>query len=237
MIIFPAIDIIDGKAVRLYRGDYSRMTVYSDDPAGVAVSFREAGAEAVHIVDLDGARAGGTPNFETVAKIKEESGLFCEVGGGVRSLGVIRKYIDAGIDRVIIGTAAVTNPPMLIEATALYGGRIAVSADVKNGRIAIRGWTEKSGEDLYDFCERVSADGISNIICTDISKDGAMRGTNIKLYRELARRCDADITASGGITKLSEIEELRSIGLYGAIVGKAYYSGAFTLEEALTAAK
>ena len=150
---------------------------------------------------------------------------------------MIRKYIDAGIDRVIIGTAAVTNPPMLIEATALYGGRIAVSADVKNGRIAIRGWTEKSGEDLYDFCERVSADGISNIICTDISKDGAMRGTNIKLYRELARRCDADITASGGITKLSEIEELRSIGLYGAIVGKAYYSGAFTLEEAIAAAK
>lgn len=237
MLIFPAIDLYDGKAVRLYKGDYAQMTVYSEDPPALARDFYEAGATCLHLVDLEGAKTGETPNLDTVRRIRAAAPLFMELGGGVRSMDVVETYLNAGIDRVILGTAAVTDPAFLREAVSRYGERIAVGVDIRDGRVAIKGWLEKSERDAFDFCREMQALGVKTLICTDISRDGAMQGTNRALYGELSKALDLSIVASGGVSTLEDVKALRALDLYGAIIGKAYYTGAIALREALEAAK
>ncbi len=236
MIIFPAIDLYGGKAVRLYKGDYSRMTVYSDSPLEVAKDFRKKGAEQVHIVDLMGARDGGTPDLEMVKEIIREI-PFVEIGGGIRTMEAIASYIDAGASRVILGTAALENRELLAEALRQYGEKIAVGADIREGCISVKGWTETSSVTVDDFFADMEALGVCNIICTDISKDGAMSGTNRELYSRLSHSYSVRITASGGVSTLDDVCALRKMGLYGAIIGKAYYTGAIALKEAIEAAR
>lgn len=233
MLIYPAIDLYEGKAVRLYKGDYAQMTVYSENPVEVARDFQKKGSRCIHLVDLEGAKSGTTPNFETVAAIKRETGLFCEVGGGIRSMAVIEKYMAAGIDRVILGTAAVTDEAFLKAAVAAYGEKIAVGIDIKDGFVAIKGWTEKSQERAMDFAAKMHALGVRTLICTDISKDGAMEGANHELYQELSERFDLQIIASGGVSSLSDVVALMEMDIHGAIIGKAYYTGAIDLSRAV----
>ena len=237
MVIYPAIDLFDGKAVRLYKGDYARMTVYNDDPVAVAMDFKEKGATHIHLVDLEGAKAGTTPNLETVCAIKKATGLFCEIGGGVRSMEVVCRYLDAGVDRVILGTAAVTDESFLKAAVEACGERIAVGIDIKDGYVAIKGWTEKSQEKALDFCEKMQKLGVRTLICTDISKDGAMQGANHGLYQELSERFSMNIIASGGVSDLEDVNRLAAMKIHGAIIGKAYYTGAVNLKEAIEVAK
>ena len=237
MRIFPAIDLYDKKAVRLFKGDYEKMTVYSDDPLGVAKKFEECGAGYIHLVDLEGAKFGTTPNIEIVSAIAASTSLFCEIGGGIRSMDTVKAYLDRGVDRVILGTAAVTDRAFLSEAVSKYGEKIAVGADVRDGYIAIKGWLRKSEIKLDDFLSDMQNIGIKNIICTDISKDGAMKGTNLALYSELAKKYSVDLTASGGVSSIDDIKNLRELNLYGAIIGKAYYTGAIDLKEAIEVAK
>lgn len=236
MLIFPAIDIIGGRAVRLFKGDYAQMTDYGE-PAEFANKFAESGATHIHIVDLEGAKTGETPNFDTVLAIKKASGAFCEIGGGVRSMGTVEKYVGAGIDRVILGTAAVEDESFLRGAVSEYGERIAVGADIKDGFVAVKGWTVSSELTAYDFFAKMTDIGVRTLICTDISKDGAMQGTNRELYAELSQKFDVDIVASGGVSSLDDIAALRALGLYGAIVGKAYYTGAIDLRRAIEVAE
>ena len=233
MLIFPAIDLYGGKAVRLYKGDYKQMTVYSEDPLSVARDFERAGATCIHLVDLEGAKDGTTPNIDIVRAIARETSLFCEIGGGVRSMEVIDRYMEAGLDRVILGTAAVNDPAFLAAAVAKYGARIAVGVDIKDGMVAIKGWVEKSTEDAFDFCAKMQALGVKTLICTDVSRDGAMRGANHALYRELSTRFAMQIVASGGVSSMADVTALTAMGLYGAIIGKAYYTGAIDLATAI----
>ncbi|MCQ2405934.1 MAG: 1-(5-phosphoribosyl)-5-[(5-phosphoribosylamino)methylideneamino]imidazole-4-carboxamide isomerase [Oscillospiraceae bacterium] len=237
MIIFPAIDIIGGEAVRLYKGDYNKKTVYNSNPAEVAKDFAALGASAIHIVDLDGAKSGDTPNLEIVSEIKKTSGLYCEIGGGIRNMKTAENYISKGIDRVIIGTAAVTDEAFLKEALAEFGDKIAVGADIKDGYVAVKGWLEKSALTCEAFCDKMEALGVRTLIITDISKDGAMQGTNLSLYKALSEKYSFNITASGGVSSLEDVAALRKMELYGAIIGKAYYTGAINLKDALEAAK
>ena len=237
MIIFPAIDIVGGKAVRLFKGNYSQMTVYSDDPAAVAADFVKCGADHLQLVDLEGAKDGGTPNLETVKRIREACDMFIEIGGGIRSLQTIEKYLSIGVDRVILGTAAVKDEELLRSSVGKYGEKIAVGVDIKDGFVAIKGWLEKSEFTGMEFCKKMQETGVSNIICTDVSKDGAMKGTNLPLYREMTEKLSVKITASGGVSSLQNIKELKAMDIYGAIIGKAYYTGAIDLREALEAAK
>lgn len=237
MILFPAIDLYDRKAVRLYKGDYNQMTVYSENPIEIARDFSSCGATHIHMVDLEGAKDGTTPNLSIVEQIAKETDLFVEIGGGIRNMETVEKYLSCGVSRVILGTAAVTDPSFLEKAVANYGNKIAVGADVKDGKIAIKGWLENSVYTLDDFMARLETLGVSNVICTDISKDGAMKGTNRELYRELSRKYSVSITASGGVSDLDDIAALREMELYGAIIGKAYYTGAIDLKEALEVAK
>ena len=237
MLIFPAIDLLEGQAVRLLKGDYTQKTVYSDDPVQIAKDFKAQGAACIHIVDLEGAKDGTTPNLPIVCAIKEQTNLFCEIGGGIRSMDVIRRYMDAGIDRVILGTAAVANKELLQRAVAEYGEKIAVGVDIKDGKVAVKGWLVDSGLDAFDFCREMVAVGIKTLICTDISKDGAMQGTNRELYRELAKEFSVQITASGGVSTIDDVKALREMDLYGAIIGKAYYIKAIDLAEAIEVAR
>ncbi len=237
MLIFPAIDLYESCAVRLFKGDYAQKTIYSNNPLSVALDFCRCGAKQAHIVDLEGAKFGTTPNFDLICKIKAESGLFLEVGGGIRSADTVKKYLDAGIDRVIIGTAAVTDEDFLRAITEKYAEKIAVGVDIKDGMVAIKGWTESSGLDAFVFCKKMQDTGIGTVICTDISKDGAMRGTNRNLYRQLSKAFSMNIIASGGVSSIDDVKALREIGVYGAIIGKAYYSGAISLSEAVEVAK
>ena len=237
MILFPAIDLYEGKAVRLFKGDYAQMTVYSDHPEEIARDFAACGATHVHLVDLEGARSGETPNLETVLKLREASGLFCEIGGGIRNMDVVERYLNAGLDRVILGTAAVEDEAFLQKAVEKYGAKIAVGADVRDGFIAVKGWTEKSAVGLMDFCEKMERIGVRTLICTDISRDGAMRGTNREMYRELSKRLGLQIMASGGVSSMEDIESLREMNLYGAIIGKAYYTGDIDLKKAIEVCK
>ena len=237
MIILPAIDLYDKKAVRLYKGDYAQMTVYSENPVEIAQDFRKKGAEFIHLVDLEGAKDGTTPNLSVVEKIVAETGLKAEIGGGIRSRETLRKYIDAGISRVILGTAAVTDREFLLWAVENYGEKIAVGADIKDGFVAIKGWVEKSQITCEDFFADMEKIGVKTIICTDISKDGAMQGTNRELYKSLSEKFSINIVASGGVSSLEDIKALRKMKLYGAIVGKAYYVGAIDLEEAIALAR
>ena len=237
MLIYPAIDLYGGKAVRLFKGDYAQMTIYNDNPVAVAEDFKASGATRIHLVDLEGAKNGTTPNFDTVTAIKAATGLFCEIGGGIRDMATIDRYISAGIDRVILGTAAVTAPGFVEEAVAKYGEKIAVGIDIKDGFVAIKGWTVKSEENAFDFCEKMQKIGVKTLICTDISKDGAMQGTNHELYRELSEKFHMDIIASGGVSSLEDVERLAKLNIHGAIVGKAYYTGAIDLKTAIEVAK
>ena len=233
MIILPAIDLVGGKAVRLYKGDYAQMTVYDDDPLNTARRFEAAGAEYVHMVDLEGARDGGTPNLETVKRIVENTALSVEIGGGIRSMEVVERYLSIGVRRVILGTAAIADESFARAAIERFGPAVALGADVKDGEVAIRGWLELSGMTLDAFCEKYQRTGARTLVCTDISRDGAMRGTNRALYAELQRKYDMDIVASGGVSTLDDVRALARLGLYGAIVGKAYYTGAIDLKEAI----
>lgn len=237
MELFPAIDLIGGCAVRLVKGDYAQKTVYSENPAEVAKSFAAAGAKYLHVVDLEGAKDGGTPNLETIKNIVEKGGLLVEVGGGIRSEEVIKKYLDAGVFRVILGTAAVQHPAFLEEMVQKYGEKIAVGVDIKDGMVAIKGWTEVSAESCFDFCEKLQKIGVKTIICTDISKDGLLSGTNLELYKELSEKFSVDIVASGGVTTLDDVKKLADMGMYGAILGKALYTGNIDLKAAVELTK
>ena len=234
MNIFPAIDLYGGKAVRLFKGDYANMTVYSDHPIEVARAFEAAGAHYIHMVDLEGARDGGTPNLAVVAEVARETSLFVEIGGGIRDMATVEAYLAAGVSRVILGTAAVNDPAFLDAAIAVYGEKIAVGADVKDGYIAIKGWLEQSAYTLEAFLSEMQARGVRTVICTDISKDGAMAGTNRELYRTLSAAYQMDIVASGGVSSIEDVRALAEMGLYGAIIGKAYYTGAIDLSEAIS---
>ena len=237
MIILPAIDLLGRKAVRLLKGDYNQVTVYSDSPLEVAEKFKSLGATHIHMVDLDGAKYGTAPNMDIVAEVAEKTGLFIEIGGGIRSMETVKKYIDAGISRVILGTAAICDEDFLKEAVKAYGEKIAVGADVKDGKIAVKGWLEQSDVTLDEFFLKMQDLGVKNIICTDISRDGAMRGTNLELYRELSEKYSLDITASGGVSSIEDVKRLREMNLYGAIIGKAYYTGVVDFEEAIEVAR
>ena len=237
MILFPAIDLIQGEAVRLFQGDYRQKTVYSKHPEEVAAAFAQQGASHVHLVDLEGARDGGTPNLETVLRIRESSGLFCEIGGGIRDMRTVDLYLEKGLDRVILGTAAAENESFLIQAVRAWGDKIAAGVDIRNGFAALRGWTEQSSLPFREFCRHLQEIGVRTVICTDISRDGAMRGTNLALYRELSESLEIQITASGEVSSLEDVKALRRMNLYGAIVGKAWYTGELDLREAIEAAK
>lgn len=235
MNLFPATDIIGGKAVRLVKGDYNKMTIYGS-PLEIAKEFRRKGAKYLHAVDLEGAKNGDTPNFDTVKKLIDESGLLVEIGGGIRTIETVKKYLDAGAFRVILGTAAVKDRAFLESAVEEYGEKIAVGVDIKDGYVAIKGWTEVSELECSEFCEYLQSIGVKTVICTDISKDGLLSGTNIELYKSLSEKFDIDIVASGGITSVGEVKTLTKMGMYGAILGKSLYEGTIDLEEALKVA-
>ncbi|MBE6568431.1 MAG: 1-(5-phosphoribosyl)-5-[(5-phosphoribosylamino)methylideneamino]imidazole-4-carboxamide isomerase [Ruminococcaceae bacterium] len=236
MLIFPAIDLYGGSAVRLFKGDYNQMTVYSTDPLSVAKDFEAKGATYIHMVDLEGAKDGTTPNLSVVSAIAQNTSLRVEIGGGIRSMETVDKYISAGVYRVILGTAAINDRPFLEAALEKYGEKIAVGADVKDGFVAIKGWLETSSVSCEEFFSDMEKLGVRTVICTDISKDGAMRGTNRTLYKTLSERFSVDIVASGGVSSMEDIKALRDMQLYGAIVGKAYYVGAIDLSEAIALA-
>ena len=237
MIIFPAIDLYESKAVRLYKGDYSAMTVYEEDVPALALRFKAAGATHMHMVDLEGARTGDTPNEALVAQVVQASGLFVQLGGGIRSFETIERYLAAGVARVILGTAAVTQAGFAAEAVSRYGEKVAVSVDVREGLVAVKGWTESTPYTCFEFCDSMRDAGVQTIICTDISKDGAMSGTNLALYGELCARYDMNIIASGGVDSLDAVRALGETGAYGAIIGKAYYTGAVDLAASVELAK
>ena len=236
MYIYPAIDLYAGKAVRLYKGDYAQMTVYSDNPEEVAKDFAAAGAKHIHLVDLEGAKLGKPANLETIQKIRASAPLFTEVGGGIRDMETVEQYVSIGVDRVIVGIAAVTDPAFLEAALDKYGEKIAVGVDLKDGFVAIKGWTEKSELSADAFFEKMQNLGVKTVICTDISRDGAMQGTNRELYRELSKKYTIDLIASGGVSGLEDVAALKAMGLHGAIIGKAYYIGAIDLKQAVEVA-
>ena len=236
MNIIPAIDLIDGKAVRLQKGDYNKVTVYSEYPEKVAKYFYDCGARYLHVVDLDGAKSGKADNFDVIKNIVNASGLSVEVGGGIRNMDMVDTYVKAGVDRIILGTAAITDPEFLRAAVEKYGDKITVGVDIKDGMVAIKGWTEVSAVSCEDFCRQLEALGVSSVICTDISKDGMMSGTNLELYRNLNSNFSINFIASGGVSTLEDISALKTMNLFGAIVGKAVYTGAIDLKEAIEAA-
>ena len=233
MILLPAIDLYGQKAVRLVRGDYAQMTVYSDDPVALAKEFERQGATHLHMVDLEGAKDGTTPHLALVQRVAKETSLSIEIGGGIRSMETVERYLSCGVSRVILGTAAVTDEAFLREAVKTYGEHIAVGADVRDGYISIRGWLEQSAFTLEDFLLRMQDIGVQTVICTDISKDGMLSGANLALYSALLERFSLRLIASGGVSSLEDIRALREMGLYGAILGKAYYTGAVDLREAI----
>ena len=237
MVIYPAIDLYGGKAVRLYKGDYAQMIVYNDDPTAVARDFQAQGATHIHLVDLEGAKFGTSPNFDTICHLKAQTGLFCQTGGGIRTMDRIDRTLDAGIDRVILGTAAVTEPGFVEEAVKKHGDKIAVGIDIRDGFVAIKGWTEKTELEAFAFCERMAGIGVKTLICTDISKDGAMQGANHQLYRTLKEKLDLNIIASGGVSSMEDVRRLSNLDIHGAIIGKAYYTGAICLRDAIEVKK
>ena len=235
MVLFPAIDILSGKAVRLYKGDYNAVTVYSERPWEFAEDFVDKGCSAIHIVDLDGAKSGETVNIDTVKRIAAVKGLYSEIGGGIRNMETVSRYLEAGVDRVILGTAALKDPSFLKNALREYGDRIAVGVDLKDGKVAVKGWLETSNKDGIEFIKELEDLGVEGVIVTDISRDGAMKGTNLDLYGRIKEEVSLKVTASGGVSTIEDIVALKSMGLYGAIIGKAYYTGAIKLKEALEA--
>ena len=237
MKLFPAIDLKDKQVVRLFKGDYNQMTVYGTNPLETAKGFRECGAEYLHVVDLDGAKDGNNPNFEIVAGLAGNSGLKVEIGGGIRNEEIIKKYIDAGVMRVILGTVAISDPGFVADMVKKYGDKIAVGVDMLGGKVATHGWTNVSEVDGFEFCGKLDEMGVATVICTDISKDGAMQGTNRELYREMAKRFKFDTVASGGVSTLDDVKALNEMNVYGAILGKALYTGAVDLKDAVKIVK
>lgn len=237
MKIFPAIDLKDKKAVRLLRGDYNQVTVFDDNPVEVAKKFEALGAEFLHVVDLDGAKDGEITNFDTVKDIIENTTLKVEVGGGIRSEEVIEKYINAGAYRVILGTVAITDPEFTYAMIKKYGNKIAVGVDISEGYVAVKGWTEISNVSCDQLFSALEEKGVDSIICTDISKDGAMEGTNLDLYKTLSEKYRIKIVASGGVSNIENVKALAKIGVYGAILGKALYLEKIDLKEAIEVAK
>lgn len=233
MILLPAIDLYEKKVVRLTRGDYAKMTVYNDDPVAQAKLFQEAGAQWLHTVDLEGAKDGSTPNYSVIEAICKDTSLKVEIGGGIRSLDTIQKYLDAGVERVILGTKAVTDPAFLEESLDKFGSHIAVGVDIKDGKIAIKGWLETAQDSVEDFFTKLCKLGVSTVICTDVSKDGMLAGTNVDIYRQLSQKFSLDLIASGGVSSQEDLTRLKALGLYGAILGKALYTGALDLKTAL----
>ncbi len=233
MILLPAIDLYEKKVVRLTRGDYAQMTVYNDNPVAQAKLFQDAGAQWLHTVDLEGAKDGSTPNYSVIEAICKDTSLKVEIGGGIRSLDTIQKYLDAGVERVILGTKAVTDPAFLEESLDKFGSHIAVGVDIKDGKIAIKGWLETAQDSVEDFFTKLCKLGVSTVICTDVSKDGMLAGTNVDLYRQLSQKFSLDLIASGGVSSQEDLTRLKALGLYGAILGKALYTGALDLKTAL----
>ncbi|MDO4265140.1 MAG: 1-(5-phosphoribosyl)-5-[(5-phosphoribosylamino)methylideneamino]imidazole-4-carboxamide isomerase [Eubacteriales bacterium] len=236
MILYPAIDLYEKQAVRLVKGDYANMTVYSSDPASFAARFEAQGARCLHVVDLEGARDGSTPNLDVILEMRRKTALFIEVGGGIRSMETIERYLSAGIDRIILGTKALLDRGFLKEALHAYGEKIAVGVDILDGKPAVHGWKAVAEESAEQFLSELAALSVKTVICTDISKDGMLSGTNLPLYRELSKAFPISFIASGGVSSASDITALRDMGLYGAILGKAMYEGKLSLEEALAAA-
>lgn len=237
MEIFPAIDIMDGKVVRLFQGNYQNRETYGDDPAAFAKQFKAQGAKYLHLVDLDGAKAGSPKNKDIIKKVARESGLLCELGGGIRDEDTVSTYLEAGVGRVILGTAALRDPAFTRRMVERYGDKIAVGVDARDGKVAVEGWLDTSDTDSLQFCRTMRDIGVSYIIYTDISRDGAQKGANLKVYRALAEIKGLNITASGGVSSLEDIRGLREMGLYAAILGKALYTGTLDLTAALSAAK
>ena len=237
MILFPAIDILGTKAVRLYKGDYNKVTVYSDRPWEFAEDFVKKGCTAIHIVDLDGARTGETINIHIVKRISEVKGLYSEIGGGIRNMETVERYLDAGVSRVILGTAALKDPVFLKEAVRKHGSKIAVGVDLKDGKVAVKGWLETSEKDGIEFLKDLEEIGVESVIVTDISRDGAMKGTNVDLYKRIKNEVSLKVTASGGVSSLLDIKALKALDIDGAIIGKAYYPGDIKREDALEACR
>lgn len=237
MLLFPAIDLYDGNAVRLIKGDFNKMTVYSDDPLEIAKNFRDSGAQYLHTVDLRGAKEGVLSCCDIIRSIVAETNLFVQTGGGIRSMDSVEALIDAGVSRIILGTAAVLDRNFLCECLKRYGNRTAVGADIKNGYIAVKGWSQLSDISAESFFENMENLGVETIICTDISKDGMMAGTNLELYEKLAGKYSLNIIASGGVTSYEDISKLNDIGVYGAILGKALYERSINLKDALKTAR
>ncbi len=233
MEIFPAIDIRNSSAVRLTKGDYNNMKVYSDTPLAVAEEFLKLGATNLHIVDLDAARTGTPANPETIKELAQLKGLFTELGGGIRDLKRIEYYLNLGINRIILGTAAVKDPEFLKAAIKEFGSKIAVGVDAKDGFVAVSGWEEVTSVPSFEFCEQLLNLGVKTVIYTDISKDGTLSGTNLEAYKTLSNIKGLNVIASGGITFENEIVELDNMGIYGAILGKALYEGRLNLKRAL----
>ena len=235
MILYPAIDLYAGQAVRLVKGDYSRMTVYDPDPVARAKSMRDDGATHLHLVDLEGARSGRTDNLPVIRRIAEETGLFLELGGGIRDLETVRRYLDLGVSRVILGTAAAEDNAFLQSALDSFGDAVAVGVDLLDGRVRTRGWEKDSSWTAEDFFTHLAALGVRTVICTDISRDGMLAGTNLDLYARLNADYPMDLIASGGVSSLDDLRALKALGMAGAIVGKAYYTGTVTIPSALAA--
>lgn len=237
MQIFPATDILGGKVIRLTKGDYNQVKIYADSPAEMALEFMKDGATNLHMVDLDGAKYGAPVNFEPIREAAKIKDLFIEVGGGIRDMKRVESYLSLGVKRVILGTAAIRNYPFVEEAVKEFGNAIAVGVDAKDGFVAVSGWQETTSVKSVEFCKKLRDTGVSTVIYTDISKDGMLSGTNLEIYSELSEIKGLDIVASGGITFIDEIEKLRDMNIYGAIVGKAVYEGKLSLKDALKAAE
>lgn len=233
MKIFPAIDIKNGSVVRLLQGDYGSVTRYELTPVQAAAGFSAAGAKCLHVVDLDGAKDGALSNFSTIEQVVSSTDMFLEVGGGIRDESRIERYLSIGVGRVILGTAAVNDFGFLTDMVRKYGEHIALGVDAKDGRVAVSGWLTVTELDGVEFCRRAKDVGVQTVIYTDISRDGMLSGTNLDIYRTLSSIGGLDIVASGGISSLSEISELRGMGISAAIVGKAIYSGTLDLSEVL----
>ena len=231
MFIFPAIDLLGGRVVRLLHGDYNKVTVYNEFPEKQVADFLEIGASRLHIVDLDGAKSGGAENFTSIKKIVESCDIFTQLGGGIRSIARIDTYLSLGINRVILGSAALRDPDFLNEAIKKYGDKIAVGVDARDGKVATDGWLKTSDTDSFEFCKHLADIGVKTVIYTDISRDGALKGTNLEAYERLAEIKELDIVASGGITFPEELKKLAAMGTYGAIIGKAYYDGKLDLKK------
>lgn len=240
MIIFPAIDLLGGKCVRLVQGDFGRETVYSDDVAATALKWQNSGAKFLHVVDLDGARAGSPKNLDAIKKILDAVTIPIEVGGGVRSLDDIERLLTLGVRRVILGSVAVENPSLVAEAVARFGSRIVVGIDARGGLVAVHGWERSSTVTADDLARRIVTAGVKTIIYTDISRDGMLSGVDAGVFARLAKSSGAQIVASGGVKSIEDIRALKAVetqGVVGVIVGKAIYTGALDLSAAIALAE